>query len=145
MAFIFQAKPSVYDLRERLSVDKDVGWLASRYYKEMKPGDIVFFWLAGDKKQRGLYGWGEISPKGVFKDSKDLYRVAVSYKKSFNEMDPPSHISYKEFQKDPVLKDLTLLHMAIGTNFILSKEEYNAINELIVKHYGAEWAPGKKE
>ena len=142
MSYIFQAKPTIYELREKLVVGKEVGWLASRYYDEMKPGDIVYFWRAGEKKYRGLYGWGEITSTGVFKDRKGLYRAAVITRKVFADNEPPLHINYTYFKDNQILQNMGLLQMAIGTNFRLKEDQETEINNLILEKLGTEWVPG---
>lgn len=136
MAFIFQAKPTIYDLTTRLEVSREVGWLASRYRDQMRRGDIVYFWSAGDEKRRGIYGWGDITSDGAFVDSKGTYRGAVTCRKVF-----PHHINVAELRADPILRDLQILRIAIGTNFLLTEEESKSLHSLVEDIFGASWIP----
>ncbi len=56
--WIFQCKKERYDISDPdVLFDGMTGrWTANQYRSEMEPGDKVFFWLAGDKKYRGIYG-----------------------------------------------------------------------------------------
>ena len=137
MAFIFQAKPAIYDLTARLEVGREVGWLASRYRDRMGRGDVVYYWSAGEADRRGVYGWGLITSDGAFVDSKGTYRVAVTCQKIF-----PTHINVSEFRLHPVLSDLQILRSAMGTNFLLTEEESQAMRSLVEARFGAAWVPG---
>ena len=61
-AWIFQGKPSRYDVAKKIEPGKREDWTANRSHEAMMPGDIVFFWRAGEKEpeKRGIYGWGTI-------------------------------------------------------------------------------------
>jgi hypothetical protein len=59
-AWIFQSKPSQTDLRTELRVGAVDQWMATRYRSEMRDGDVVYFWLAGNANIRGVYGRGRI-------------------------------------------------------------------------------------
>ena len=136
MAFIFQSKPSIYPLKTKLKVDLEVGWIASRYRDYMKLGEIVYYWSAGNRDERGIYGWGEITSTGAFIDSKGISRVAVTCRMIF-----PKHINISLLLKNPALKDLQIIRSAMGTNFLLTKEEKTAINNLIQGQFGGPFVP----
>lgn len=125
MNFIFQAKPAIFDLRDRLKVHGENAWLASRYQREMHEGDTVYLWRAGDPSERGIYGRGTIV-KPVFTDRKNVQRVVVRYDEVF-----PEHISVELLKKHPVLRDLLILRNAMGTNFPLTDEQDQALSEII--------------
>ena len=55
-AFLFQANTDRYDLRQQPVAGATVWWPAQRYRSLMRPGELAFFWLAGDERVRGLYG-----------------------------------------------------------------------------------------
>ncbi|MFC1968074.1 EVE domain-containing protein [Chloroflexota bacterium] len=139
MVFVFQAKPSIYDLTTRLEIGREVGWIASRYRDKMRSGDIVYYWGAGDKKRRGIYGWGNITSKGAFIDSKGTYRVAVTCRKIF-----PHHINVTELQANPILREIHILRSAMGTNFVLTHEESDALSSLIANVFDTSWIPSEE-
>jgi hypothetical protein len=136
MVFFFQAKPSIYDLTTRLKVGREVGWIASRYRGQMRGGDIVYYWGAGDKNRRGIYGWGHITSDGAFVDSKGTYRVAVTCRKIF-----PHHINVAELRANPILREIQILRSAMGTNFVLTQEESDALSSLVENDFGVSWVP----
>jgi hypothetical protein len=141
MSFIFQAVPSRYDLRTELVPGRRVCWLASRYLEQMAQGEIVYFWLAGEPAVRGVYGWGVIS--GLAPQAVDgEYRIQVEYARNFLDRLPPQHIPVHLVAKDPVLKDLLILRLPVGTNFLLSPGEDTAMRALIARVLGPEWTPG---
>src|SRR6266849_2419082 len=59
-AFLFQSRVDTHDLRTELHAKSVVARTASRYRTAMRPGDIVYFWLAGSEEIRGIYGWGSL-------------------------------------------------------------------------------------
>lgn len=140
MSFIFQAVPSRYDLRKELVPGRRASWLASRYLEQMVQGETVYFWLAGEPTTRGIYGWGVITgaaPQAVGGE----YRIEVEYVRSFWQLHPAQHLSHELIAKDPVLKNLLILRLPVGTNFLLSPREDAALRALIARTMGAEWAP----
>ena len=141
MSFIFQSVPERYDLRTRMQAGDIVSWVASRHRKAMTQGDTVYFWLAGEARHRGLYGWGRIAAAGPHLDDQGTYRIKVKYEKSFQDCKPPAHIPAAAIRADPVLENLLILRMATGTNFLLTAAEDAALHSLIEKRLGTAWAP----
>ncbi|MDD4108467.1 MAG: EVE domain-containing protein [Prolixibacteraceae bacterium] len=139
MTFIFQAKPSIYDISSRLKIDKEVGWLASRYKEKMQEGDVVYYWRAGEIERRGIYGWGEISSRGTFVDNQGTYRIGVRCIVLF-----PQHLNVSILKSHPVLKNLQILRSSMGTNFLLTEKEHESLKSLIADIYGSEWLPTKR-
>jgi hypothetical protein len=108
----------------------------------MRKGSIVYFWFANKNRElRGIYGWGVITADAPKLDDEEIYRIAVQHKRSFLDHKKRKHISIDEIEKDPVLKDLLIMRMAIGTNFLLTYEEDQAIRAIIARNYGKEWLP----
>lgn len=122
-AWIFQSRPDRFDLRTELITGKNEQWLASRYRDLMEPGDIVFYWLSGEDEHKGIYGWGRISSSPA--NSRDGTSVVVH-----NEEKLPQHIPVEKIRATPALKELMILRIAIGTNFILHKSEAIALAAL---------------
>ncbi|HPQ67985.1 MAG TPA: EVE domain-containing protein [bacterium] len=126
MSFIFQAIPQRYNLKDRLKEGDVVPWIASRYHDHMKMGEVVYFWMGGDRKTKGLYGWGKITDQAPFVDSNNVYRVNVKIERRFENFIPVS-----AFTDDPVMKNHLLFRMPIGTNFLLNEQEEAAIKKII--------------
>lgn len=140
MSFIFQAVPSRYDLRKELMPGRRASWLASRHLEQMVPGEVVYFWLAGEPAARGIYGWGVITgaaPQAMGGE----YRIEVEYVHNFLQHQPAQHLSHELIAKDPVLKNLLILRLPMGTNFLLNAREDAALRALIARTLGPEWAP----
>jgi hypothetical protein len=140
-SFIFQGVPERYDLRHKLKVGYEVSWVASRYRKDMHKDDIVYFWLGGDREYRGIYGWGVISSELPFLDDQGIYRIKVEYRKNFLDHDPPAFVSSDKINQDPVLQDLLIIRMPIGTNFLLTDSQDQALRTIISEELGPIWAP----
>ena len=141
MSFIFQGIPDHYDLRRQLKVGHSVAWVASRYRQEMKRENTVYFWRGGDRKYRGIYGWGVIIDDSPTLDNQGIYRVRVEYQKNFLDHDPPIFISSDDIAKQPSLRDLLILRMPIGTNFLLTEIQEQGIRSLIIRKLGPTWVP----
>ena len=127
--WIFQAKPERFDMSKESSLrpgSRD-SWLATRYRTEMRPGDIVYFWQAGDKVTRGIYGWGRIESEPY--QRRDTYYVDVQYEGKLSE-----HINTRIIEEHTILTNLMILRLAIGTNFLISRREGEAIAHLMPKH-----------
>lgn len=124
--WIFQARPERYDLSKASSLrpgSRD-SWLATRYRTEMRPDDIVYFWQAGEVDVRGIYGWGRIVSEPY--QQGDTYNVDVQYEGKL-----PEHIGIKTIEKQKALNELLILRLAIGTNFLMDRNEGQAIAQLI--------------
>lgn len=143
MSFIFQAVPERYDLRVKMKVSQRASWVVSRFGNEMKRGDIVYFWLGGDPAERGLYGWGVITDeKPIFYEDSG-YRIEVEYRRFFPDYHPSMHIPSEEIRADPALENHLIFRMPVGTNFMLTDEEDQAIRAIIARKFGEDWLPPK--
>ena len=141
MSFIFQAVPDRYDLGDELRAGRRVSWVASRYRNRMKKGEVVYFWQAGDPISRGLYGWGVIVGDEPQLRKGAGYRVDVEYVRDFAQDAPEGHIPSDRIRQDPALHDHLIFRMPIGTNFVLSDEEDQAIRTIIAGEIGPDSAP----
>jgi hypothetical protein len=122
--FIFQAIPAHYDLRERIIEGLNVTWYATRYRKVMAPGDIVFFWLGGEKQFNGIYGWGNLI--SIPYARRDSYGVDVLYQKRLT-----NPILVNVIKTTPELENLLILRAPMGTNFLISEQEARSLANLI--------------
>lgn len=117
-AFIFQSVPDRLDLRDELGKDRRFTWYATRYQNLMAVGDLVFFWMGGDLKIRGIYGWGTLSSKPYIKSAWDSHGVDVLCKHRFRRP-----ILATDLEDDPVLDAMLIRRAPQGTNFLLSDDE----------------------
>jgi predicted RNA-binding protein with PUA-like domain len=122
--WIFQSKPERYDLREKLVPGKKESWIATRYRTRMNPEDIVFFWMAGDERIRGVYGWGRISSKPHRTDRG--FRVDVEYRRKLRDFLPATLLREKT-----ALQNMMIFNLPLGTNFYINRDEGKAIVQLM--------------
>ncbi len=127
--WIFRAVPEQYDINKQLYEGFKGTWYATRYHNKMHPGDIVFFWLGGVPiKDRGIYAWGRLTSNSYIKDNWEAYGVDVIVERIL-----PSPITVPEIKKVEILSRMLILRMDVGTNFLLSNEEVQALVSLCAK------------
>jgi hypothetical protein len=127
-AFVFQSRTDRYDLRTELRPKATETWVASRYRSAMRPGDVVFFWLAGPEDIRGIYGWGTIKRFPYHGRSAEDYDVDVSVEHVF--VQPLLAINLRRV---PGLSDLLIFRAPQATTFLLSPEETRHLIDEIQK------------
>lgn len=125
-AWIFQGKPERYPLQDKLVAGQKETWLVSRFRNEIFKDDIVLFWSSGNESIRGLYGWGKVTQKGARYFEGWGYGIEILYEECFKE-----HVGITQIRESKVLNNNVLLKMPIGTNFKLSKDEYEALSMLL--------------
>lgn len=126
--FVFQSVPEKKDLRSAISPGKRDTWLATRYRTEMKIGDIVFFWMSGDDRFRGLYGWGRLASKPYMKEDWEAHAVDVVYEQKFGK-----HVSARAVREDPALAELLIFRAPQATNFLVSDREARRLIKLVAE------------
>lgn len=128
--FIFQSLPERFDLREKLEPGEKDTWYATRYRSKMKVGDIVFFWMAGDKRFKGIYGYGKITSEPYIKNDWKTYGVDIEYVEKY---DKPLTVS--KLKEDSVLSKLLIFRAPQATNFLVEPIELKKLNRLL-KNFG---------
>src|SRR5262249_31905166 len=119
-----------HDLLSWPEVGQTVDWRAQRYRSLMRQGELVFFWRAGDAEFRGIHGWGHLDSPPYEQDGR--YRVKVRFEHRF-----VPHISAARLPSDPILRDLQIFSVRVGSNFLLEPTEVEAI----LRHIPAEQRP----
>ncbi|MFC1559079.1 McrB family protein [Gemmatimonadota bacterium] len=136
--WLFQSNPRIWDLDAELrsvNIGDEGDWGVSRFKDEMKPGDPVVIWKAGDTA--GIYALGELSSttfvrerpdwKGPAGDNApDETGVRLLYK---TLLDKP--IMKNDLLKHPILKELSVIRGPQGTNFRVSTDQWLAIQDLL--------------
>ena len=124
--------PEMNDWLAAAELDADDSWTASQHVEEMAEGDLIAFWMSGS--EGGICAVGEISGEvyeransghsGNSSDTEDAvpYRVTRFLKPLINREACKAH---------PILKDLSILRFANATNFRITREQWDAIMELI--------------
>lgn len=123
-SWIFQARVDRHQLDTDLKEGEVQDWLATRYRADMRPGDKVYFWQAGEKDIRGVYGVGTIVAEPKLDDDEFIVPVRVTKVLS-------APVKSVEIGKSPQLKDLQILQIPIGTNFRVTDEESDTLDQLL--------------
>ncbi|MED5523927.1 MAG: EVE domain-containing protein [Pseudomonadota bacterium] len=128
--WIFQCKKERFDISDpSVLFDGMTGWwTANQYRSEMKSGDKVFFWLAGDKKYRGIYGSGELTSKPYKWETGENkgFSVDVVCRKRFDKYLPVNKI-----KENKNLESIQILNMPLGSNFLLNESEGKALESMV--------------
>jgi EVE domain len=127
--FIFQSVvKDNFDLRNEIREGHRDSWWATRYQNNMSPGDYVFFWLGGDEKMRGLYGWGILTSQAYRKSGDKDDGVDFEYTVKFKRP-----ILAKELRTDPELGNLMIFRAPQASNFILEPQQAKQLLRFISK------------
>lgn len=132
--WIFQAHPDKSDFFKKLSkhdIGKKDDWSVTRYQKDIRMHDRIIFWQSG--QDAGVYALGEVISDVYTLDEPDPYtqqkqRTAVDYRLTRVLTTP---IWRDELREHPVLKNLSILKTAQGTNFPVTEEQWQVLAELM--------------
>jgi hypothetical protein len=142
-SWIFQANPKYYDLVGAANELERISWKISRYKEYIHVGDIVYLWEAGNKA--GIVAVGKIDSihaaittpneemkfvRGAENRDEDLipfFGALVSIEHGLLD-----RIEKQELFNDPVLRSMQILRQPQGTNFKVTPEEAQALNDLIL-------------
>jgi hypothetical protein len=141
--WLFQANPRYYNLAEQvqtLQPGSDDTWTVTRYRGEMRPGDRVLLWQAG--QDAGIYAIAELTGTpaehtykpdetpswvGASGDQPTTeWRVALRYTQILSEP-----IRKATLLEHPILQKILVLRAPTGTNFAVSGEEWDALQEIL--------------
>ncbi len=135
--WVFQAVPKRYDILievpKRLSTaERGDNWSVTRYETEMHVGQRVLLWRSGP--DGGIYGTGTLSslPYGPWNDR----RIDIKFDPL---LDHP--LRKDDLLKHRVLKNLSILRMARGTNFPVTPKEWAALQPIL----GVRQSEGERE
>lgn len=115
--FIFQARKREGDEGDlRIFVVEGLTdvWQTSRFWRIMAPGDVVFFWMAGESDIRGVYGWGVLISVAERDVQDGSFSVKVRYERRFG-----SPLLATTLKIHPRLRLLPVLRNPVGTNFLV--------------------------
>jgi len=143
--WVFQFNSVIYRWFDWIEEKRETEqWLASQHARVIREGDKVAIWASGEKA--GIYAIGEIiTNPGVrplnpeqeryWTEKADIYKfreknsVTIRYLKII--IDRP--LLEDECSNDPILSAMGVLKQPQGTNFPLTREQWNRILELIDK------------
>ncbi len=145
-AWIFQTSPKWFRFIDKLRFgnNRDT-WRVMRFRKEVKTGDIVFFWMAGPAA--GIYAIGEVLsyPQVMMADKETALYSTPEYKEAFPVVNKPCIRVWCRYNKkiidrpvlrdkikdSPILKSLSIIRQPQGTNFRVTKEQFEELKELV--------------
>lgn len=136
--WIFQANPSVWDVRQAVADFTATDFSILQHATEVKGGDMAFMWESGPSG--GLVGLAEVLEDPVARVHRpDAHQVAESHSlqgphpradiRVLRAVDPP--IARAELKSDPRLGNMLLFRQAQGTNFPLTEEEARVLKQLV--------------
>jgi energy-coupling factor transporter ATP-binding protein EcfA2 len=139
-----EGDPHHYDLKRRVRdvvLGQEDAWRVMHSAAEMRPGDKLILWQGGHGPQAedaGIYALGElaslpyITPRardaqgGSDGNEAEQTQVDFVYTHLF-----PEPIRRTTLREHPTLKGLQVLRGPMGTNFRVTQEEWNALQQLI--------------
>ena len=131
----FQGNPDYWDFDSGLAKYEKSGkgdWTAAQHRQEMEEGDLVAIWKAGPES--GFYALAEIGGAPFVRDEEDRitssrgdeWAVPLRYPEV---LDPP--ILRNDLLSDPILGDLDVIRIRQGSNFRMTKEQWERLDQLI--------------
>ncbi len=149
--WLFQGNPDQFDIDAYLKSSEKIYWSISvqKYQKEISLGDIVYLWRAKGKSKKisGVVAKTtvieECKPKYLLNNPTWLYdnlwapntkeksdfKVGLSVE-NFRLTPNSSMITSEDFMSDSILRESKIIKVRVGSNFPLSVDEFNRINNL---------------
>ncbi|MDR1857304.1 MAG: EVE domain-containing protein [Desulfovibrio sp.] len=140
-AWIFQSNPKYYDLISAIENYEVMYFTCNQYIDKILAGDNVYFWVSG--KNAGIVGTGKtrnaperkkepFEADSYTKDSGYMkagtqYIVEVEITRKFTN----NRILRETLMQDQRTSGLSIIKQAAGTNFFVTKEEEQAIEDII--------------
>ena len=127
--WLFQANPQIWSAAEFLrehGKGAELDFSVSRFGAEMRVGDTVLLWQAGD--EAGLYAVGRIT--GGLREGEWRGEMGPKVDLTIEQvLEPP--IPREAFRDHPVLSRSLIIRAPQGTNFRVSADEWSAITALM--------------
>lgn len=141
--WLFQFNPSIYRWFDRIKETKEPEqWLINQYIKLILKGDLVAVWCSG--KQAGVYALGQIvsiPAKNLLKSNQEKYFLnksdIIKFQENFsayveyNKVYIENPLLQEECKEDNILLEMQVFAKPQGTNFRLTPEQWQRIEELI--------------
>lgn len=137
--WIFQSNPELFDINGALSELKEMTWLVRQHPNDIRRGDKVFLWEAGE--DAGVLGIATVltDPADLAQD--DEQKKFNRRSEKFDAVQPRVRLSIDHVLADrikrqilldhPILGELRILKAAQGTNFSLTDEQTEALDDLV--------------
>lgn len=152
--WLFQAKPTHFNLVGALKAGAVGTWQVNQHRKEIHRGDRVVLWLSGD--EAGVYGLGTVTSEvGEIQDSPAESAFQIPSAESNEPYIGVTLTVDSNLSDNPILKEEMLKHKHTkaapmgrqGTNFPLTEKQFDAIASLTpAKNEGRRYwlyAPGE--
>lgn len=129
--WIFQGNPDKFDV---LNYIKDLGkkdWAANQNREKMRYNDKVYFWKSGENA--GIYGCGNLAGRPQKRNESDPEKEFGDWKVDIdvNRYLGDDYITRDKFKSRELLAKNRIITNPQGSNFILTKEEVDEIEDLI--------------
>ena len=149
--WIFHGNPKIFDMVGYLRDRKEVMWSVRQYKGQVKAGQTVFFWQAGQDGGVIATGTTLTDPELMNEDPYAERYVRAPDEFPENELRVrlrvdtllAKPIKRNKLIQHPTLRKLTILISPHSTNFLISDEEYDALNVLVRE--GTEYARRDEE
>lgn len=129
--WIFQGNPNQFPVREYVVENKIIDWnIRQKHFKDkVDKGDKVFIWVAdgGERNSGGIIALAEITS--------DVYEVGNELKvdlqvTEYRTKENEGMLMRRDLKNIPESMNLRIIKVAQGTNFLLTKNEYERLIEL---------------
>lgn len=139
-AWIFQANPELYKIRDALRTLSEQTWLVAQHGARIHPGDRVFLWESGS--EGGIVGRATVqdAPRTMPLSEEERPFVVDSSKfeggrprvvlRDLHAVDPP--LSRDAIRAQDALTRLRIFRQPQGTNYPVTDEEAAALDALLV-------------
>lgn len=151
-SWLFNSNPKYYDIKAAVHALRQMNWTVAQSQRQIHAGDVVYFWASGS--DGGLIGRGTIltdpqmmpaqeGPEFIRDAEKfagEQLRVRVSIEQVLDEP-----IGREVLGDHPVLRELTVLKFANATNFRVTPEQNEALEDLFRASRERRSGPGYRE
>lgn len=135
--WLFQGNPKYYKILAAIQDFEQMPWRVTRYTKEITVGDGVLIWMAGP--EAGIYAIAQIiAPPQMLTEIPDR---SYWIDKSTMGSRPQAQIRFthkliekpllrSHLKQDTILKNLAVLRQPNATNFKVTPQQWQRVNEL---------------
>jgi len=140
--WIFQSNPKYYDLEKNLEGIKEedldnFNWTVNQYANQIQTGDVAYLWTSG--KDAGILAVATVISDPYYMSEVDEEFISNKKKEEGTQQWVDLRIDYilpEKIRRDdlidhPILGSMQIIRRPQGTNFIVTKEEAEALNALI--------------
>ena len=137
--WILQGNPKYYNVTKAIGDLDEMDWLVTRYGAEIVPGDDVLVWVAG--KQSGIYAQAVVTKSARIVDVQEdmpywrevpaKLKVTPQCRIRFVRRMVDRPILRSDLLEDPVLKTLMVIRVPNRTNFRVTSEQWQRLQQLL--------------